>query len=211
VQNESLNRCGLLWIDCLFINQANARERNHQVQRMDDISSGATRMFIWLGILPLITSAKKLVRPSRSDWCRDASLTHYRRCVSQRDIVNNVYWTRAWMTQEVLLARHVSVLLKETVLVIGDLLAVGYTPLCKPEDFSDTDNDFLSGFAERDVAHMFIQLITQRDKSRSLLSSKAFKLISVLYILLKKRCMFVRDRAFSLVALYDEGDRIWVD
>jgi hypothetical protein len=67
----------LLWIDAICINQSDVTEKNHQVQQMGEIYSTAALVLMWLG---------KACSPS--------------------SLHRSEYWTRAWITQEVVLARH---------------------------------------------------------------------------------------------------------
>lgn len=157
-----------LWIDALCIDQNNTAERNHQVQQMGRIYSGATTVLIWLGmdqgvesVLRSVNSAtnqaiaevnSSLPQPSRiwnssslvdNDMSGSASTTP--RIAIEGDVLSpkiavegeslagvlgetrvnqilldstgkaeklfealskNEYWARAWVTQEVLLAKH---------------------------------------------------------------------------------------------------------
>jgi len=38
-----------LWIDAIYINQADVNERNHQVAQMQEIYAGAKEVIVWLG------------------------------------------------------------------------------------------------------------------------------------------------------------------
>jgi hypothetical protein len=94
-----------LWIDALCIDQTNDFERNHQVQMMGVIYSRAVEVLPWLGndcttawLIALLSEKypqKIKLRTIGSDW---------------EVMCKNSYWTRAWITQEITLARKVRLL-----------------------------------------------------------------------------------------------------
>jgi hypothetical protein len=86
-----------LWIDALCIDQSNPKERNHQVQQMGRIFSSAVEVISWLGDDDTIAAYLREVRkfgfsPSET---------------GLQALVASEYWNRAWITQEILLAREV--------------------------------------------------------------------------------------------------------
>jgi hypothetical protein len=97
------------WIDALCINQENVLERNHQVAQMGDIYSRAVCVYVWLGA----TKSKKDMRQalrilrdpenaSPQQWGLIAALKQ-----DLEDLICcNPYWERAWVVQEVFLARR---------------------------------------------------------------------------------------------------------
>lgn len=82
------------WIDALCIDQQNSTERNHQVQQMGKIFASAEQVFIWLGN----TANRNLLSQCLVALPQDA--------YSVEEILFNEYWRRAWVTQEVVLARR---------------------------------------------------------------------------------------------------------
>jgi hypothetical protein len=94
------------WIDAVCIDQANVSERNHQVQQMGQIYGNAKGVISWLGSSPRI--ARILARE-----CEEGS-------VSQKEaraaFQGSPYWRRAWITQEVALARNLAVMAGDTAL-----------------------------------------------------------------------------------------------
>lgn len=89
-----------LWIDALCIDQTNIAERNHQVQQMGLIYSRAKEVLSWLGDEKNITGyleelAHHLSHPTPRDWF-------------YHNFINAKYWYRAWITQEIALARKVT-------------------------------------------------------------------------------------------------------
>lgn len=101
----------LLWIDALCIDQENNPERDHQVQEMGKIYSQARMVISWLGDNEELSSGLKALRrklkpnllnPFPQDFY---SLPRYREPFPL--LTTHEYWTRAWIVQEISLARSV--------------------------------------------------------------------------------------------------------
>jgi hypothetical protein len=101
--SESLSA---LWIDSICINQQCVQERGHQVQHMGSIYVNAEEVLIWLG-------RKTLFARSLCDWIQAENWTECPDSLRQQwDAIRfNPYWCRAWIVQEVLLARSIMVIL----------------------------------------------------------------------------------------------------
>lgn len=104
---------GLCWIDAISTDQANVEERNHQVQMMREIYSGAELVIAWLGEedttalsnVAMDFLVKRDLRPSgvynpRRFWSAGIAKAVLALCERQ-------YWTRIWIVQELWLARDV--------------------------------------------------------------------------------------------------------
>jgi hypothetical protein len=128
----------LLWIDAICIDQESNTERNHQVAQMGTIYKSAEQVFVWLGPalndsdlvfdfighlnLPnLDTSSGRAAFSALTshEWHRVRSTIHERRhpevqsgklVLAIRALCYRPYWSRVWIIQEVLLARHATVL-----------------------------------------------------------------------------------------------------
>ncbi|KAF2825879.1 hypothetical protein CC86DRAFT_418443 [Ophiobolus disseminans] len=97
---------------------------------MGDIYSKATCVYMWLGSLPSLPSVKSLVSPPTWRSLFKNDLKHYRRRKSKQNVYYNEYWTRAWVVQEMLLARRLNIVLKKTALDFdGFLITIGYPRL----------------------------------------------------------------------------------
>lgn len=116
-----------VWVDALCINQNDIRERNHQVQLMADIYSGATRVIVWLGIadadtdstLDIIrqcskafdTKAKEPDQPGINSNHTDLSYGIPPLDDARWKMLGNFllrpWFKRAWVVQEVALANEV--------------------------------------------------------------------------------------------------------
>jgi hypothetical protein len=95
-----------LWIDSICINQQCVQERGHQVQHMGSIYINAEEVLIWLG-------RETLFARSLFDWVQaeDGSECPHSLRHQWDGIRLNPYWCRAWIVQEVLLARSITVVL----------------------------------------------------------------------------------------------------
>ena len=118
-----------LWIDQICIDQKAVNERNHQVQLMSLIYSRARLVLVWLGkdksMKPRVSDvAATLVsrcgrrernnhdRREGRDWLRrklDNEISQSDRA-ALRILFHHEYWSRAWIMQELLLARSISIL-----------------------------------------------------------------------------------------------------
>jgi hypothetical protein len=146
-----------LWIDALCIDQRNTAERNHQVQQMGRIYSGATTVPIWLAMdrgvesvhLSINDATNQAVAEADPASAQSSRFWNANRLVDNgtlgsvsttpriavegesltgvlgdtrinqilldstgkveklfKALSTNEYWARAWITQEVLLAKH---------------------------------------------------------------------------------------------------------
>ncbi|KAK7703104.1 hypothetical protein SLS64_009375 [Diaporthe eres] len=103
----------ILWIDALCINQANHEERNHQVQMMARIYSGAKQACIWLGedtddsttAIRFINEIMKLENfDAISEKKENASKWQSLLLLMQRP-----WFSRRWVVQEIALARSATI------------------------------------------------------------------------------------------------------
>lgn len=103
----------ILWIDALCINQANHEERNHQVQMMARIYSGAKQACIWLGedtddsttAIGFINEIMKLENfDTISEKKENASKWQSLLLLMQRP-----WFSRRWVVQEIALARSATI------------------------------------------------------------------------------------------------------
>jgi len=89
----------IMWIDALAINQSDVAERNHQVQRMAEIFSGARQVRIWLG-----TGDKgiRTVMRTLQSGDEDPSNLDMEFATALERLVLNPYWLRVWIVQEIM-------------------------------------------------------------------------------------------------------------
>ncbi|KAJ4304809.1 hypothetical protein N0V90_000337 [Kalmusia sp. IMI 367209] len=96
------------WIDALCIDQDNVAERNHQVQQMGKIYARADRVLLWLGRAAEVGSLSNYFQPADTFF---ETLDQSRRMGDH--VYDNEYWRRAWVTQEIVLARFVVILVND--------------------------------------------------------------------------------------------------
>ncbi|KAI1275875.1 heterokaryon incompatibility protein-domain-containing protein, partial [Xylaria sp. FL0933] len=114
------DRDRLMWIDALCINQYDNVEKSDQVRLMRSIYAKASNVIVWLGAGSEDTgSAFSLFRQfsdTRTKEDRDQLWAKVTSCWDWRHInleieriISHEWWTRAWIIQEVVVARHVLV------------------------------------------------------------------------------------------------------
>jgi len=84
-----------LWIDALCIDQANMRERLHQVKAMSRIFKGAEKVLVWLGPRNKMTELEFTHRAARHKVIESSSSRWVIPGISSRS-----YWSRLWVFQE---------------------------------------------------------------------------------------------------------------
>jgi hypothetical protein len=115
------------WVDAICIDQSDTREKNHQVRQMGDIYSKAKEVCLWLGADDaekdefLHFLACEFAPQDGKKFCYNAKAIQKKlhEMSSEnptaenvvRQILNDRYWTRGWVIQEVLLSRGKSVLM----------------------------------------------------------------------------------------------------
>ncbi|KAH3987243.1 hypothetical protein HBH64_013210 [Parastagonospora nodorum] len=185
------------WIDAICIDQENVSERNHQIAQMGRIYSGAFLVYLWLGkcavMAPWLQHLKN-VKNQRYQW--PASLDFIREAHNNLGtcLYNNEYWYRAWIAQEILLARTIVVLLCGESFKFTDLLSARHT--FHHVDFGSFHNcgmtrfeQFLGGIAN--FRHE--PLIRLLEKFRDSL------------------CEIPRDRIYSLLSISSDSQLLRVD
>ncbi|KAH7076932.1 heterokaryon incompatibility protein-domain-containing protein, partial [Paraphoma chrysanthemicola] len=169
-----------LWIDALSIDQSNMSERNHQVQQMGWIYSNAVHVVSWLGNDPMI-----------AELFRFAAVDDSRERYNEPSFHRNEYWRRAWITQEIYLARKWYLLVKGVLIPASAIVQAAKTmkyPGRKPYRVLD---DVVS------------KLFPNHDISRTVLEN--FKLCS------RKQCSDPRDLVYSLLSISSDGAKLLVD
>jgi len=121
------NATRTIWVDALCINQLDIEERNHQVQLMAHIYSGATRVVVWLGDIDSDTgSALEMISHcaeafelrNNSAQRPDVNSNHIQLSYGLPSIIDpkwkslgtfllRPWFKRAWVVQEVALANEV--------------------------------------------------------------------------------------------------------
>jgi hypothetical protein len=172
-----------LWIDALCIDQSNNSERSHQVQQMGHIFSHAAKVISWLGDDKLIA---QFLRESTNPLRLDASAPMRIRSGTLAFFESD-YWARAWITQEVGLARLI-------IFMAGEEEIDRWQP---PEEKED---DTIS---HQTVEPVYFESSSHRWRGRSLLY--------LLQIFCRKKCRNPSDIVYSLLGLCGEGSDLQVD
>lgn len=180
-----------LWIDAICIDQSNTIERQHQVQQMGEIYSGARGVISWLGINAHIA---QFLGPSPYQG---------RNCF--RAFINSPYWERAWITQEFVLARKVSLMTGVTLMPLDTLATIRHRKTDSPPTMFD---NYRHGGAI--LPEVFGTRTAFRDMKMPLKATQRNTLVQLLEIYADKRCHIRRDSLFSLLGLCRNGPTFMV-
>lgn len=99
----------LLWVDALCINQGDDLERGYQVAQMGNIYQNAMMVRIWLGQAPrgaedmitFLENRGRITFLKDPDW---QSIQWFATRNATMALLNNSYWERLWIIQEIVLA-----------------------------------------------------------------------------------------------------------
>ncbi|KAF2762389.1 hypothetical protein EJ05DRAFT_418268, partial [Pseudovirgaria hyperparasitica] len=94
---------GKIWIDAICVNQRDIPERNSQVLHMPTVYTSAQRVIAWLGSCPSPLDDVKIMGSRPLTFSRVALLRHF----SRVHLFGRRYFQRAWIIQEILLARDI--------------------------------------------------------------------------------------------------------
>jgi hypothetical protein len=177
-----------IWIDALCIDQRNFKERNHQVEQMGTIFSLASLVYVWLGLWPRELDCMlswQALDPDGRNSPLDGLTAWY--------IMFNEYWNRAWIMQEVILAREVILVLDRKRLYLSGLLSTLKVSGLEGVPFAESP---------------LYQYVSVRNGS---LTVQDEDIISLLDRFRFRRCSLLKDRVFSLLSLCSISSRIPVD
>ncbi|KAH7406566.1 heterokaryon incompatibility protein-domain-containing protein, partial [Phaeosphaeria sp. MPI-PUGE-AT-0046c] len=195
------------WIDALCIDQGNILERNHQVAQMGDIYSRATCVYAWLGattndqdMIPALRVLRDPEIASPQQW----GLVSAAKRDLEDYICRNPYWERAWIVQEIFLARNVLVWLDTTTIPFEYLhWAVDYFYLSwKGLPFTRFN------LSNRDIPDPK-NLISKFEVAKQMYHGAS--LPALLGRFSGMKCEHARDHVFSLLSLCNEGHQFPVD
>jgi hypothetical protein len=189
-----------LWIDAICIDQSCNRERGHQVQRMGCIYSCAQEVFVWLGDHGELAEAfYEWLAMAREEECPAHLRDQWNR------IRFNTYWQRAWIKQEILLARRVTVVLRGAKMewtVLGGAIA-------RSGSLNQLENEH--------AAHLWTfwgeRWLSRHGHNRTVASSREdlFSFWSLMHTHRTADCTDRRDRVYSLLGLINEKHDFTVD
>lgn len=185
-----LRKC--LWIDAICINQALNTEKNHQVAQMGKIYSNAQKVIMWLGK----TGVNRLHR------ILDSAVERH-----IRFIFYNEYWARAWIAQEVLLAKDPNLFVADQLISLRHLTRrirkANTAPLSRlgiPLSLKSSLPDEISAPG---VLWAYMQ------HGQSIVREK--DVFAWLHALQEVTSDLPHDRIYSLLALAEAGNQITVD
>ncbi|KAF2825056.1 hypothetical protein CC86DRAFT_249917, partial [Ophiobolus disseminans] len=176
-----------LWIDALCIDQTNSAERNHQVQQMGRIFSKAIEVIAWLGNDENVETYLQRIRENDDS---DQKILRKGRDA----VIKSKYWDRAWIIQEVFLARKV------TLMARGETLPMWRLPWRYYIDIHRKDPKI------RDSLHRLLRFRTEQMEDE-----KVKDLVHLLWVYRGSECSLPQDRIFSLLSLWKEASKLAVD
>jgi hypothetical protein len=204
-----------LWIDAICIDQQNDLERNDQVAHMGEIYSKAAGVIAWLGCDEKIASFFRFVtrlaeethseRDTMAIWRREQTRVQ----ANWIAFWTNAYWTRAWITQELFLAKSIQIVaqdvrigLKEVESIVSILPSISKT-IAASSNGGDTArilSTYLRVMAGEHEAHS--------NNTRTTLKRR---LIDLLHFLPFRASHIPRDQIYSLRAIAEDGHLIPVN
>ncbi|KAF5965016.1 4-hydroxyacetophenone monooxygenase [Fusarium bulbicola] len=106
LRDRSIKR--IIWIDAIYINQQDTKEKGHQVQSMAKIYATATRVFVWLGkAVPNIDQSFEATRIAGFTAKQPTSTAKTKTTILR--VLIAPWFRRIWVLQEVAAARHIVV------------------------------------------------------------------------------------------------------
>jgi len=175
-----------LWIDQICIAQANTAERNHQVGMMSRIYSNATSVIVWLSDIPLAPLGKV---DRFNDQQFDAA--------SMIVLLENNYFTRLWIIQEILLAKSVRLHLNGKRCISWKRLDNIYTTAAINQEWSGP------------MPNAFFGLMRHARERWTQIPQLTWTDCIMRYS--ENTCEDTRDKVYGLMGIVKEEDRFTVD
>lgn len=213
------------WIDALCIDQVRVDERNHQVQQMDTIYTGAKRVHIWLGIDHSIARVFTLLhryQKIRFTKSFDADkfsrkFIHDHLCLKGISrLRSHSYWSRLWIIQEVLLSEELLVVAGhfsipwECLSVLEEIVQLADASADKPL----ANRGVPAPVTPQSAASNLIFLLTHRPRHQEQRHGPCgheLDLIELLKVSATSVCQDVRDKMYGVLSLIPNDLRISVD
>lgn len=175
------------WIDAICIDQQTMVERNHQVQQMGKIYSQAELVITWLGFSDNEEHQTPLPREENSATQKPFT----------KQLFSKNYWNRAWITQEVVLAKRLDVWIDQVEFDFESMIKWPELRLSPFTDYTrEKDTTYLQGMSR------YATLSTWR--MGGLEPKQNPKLHRLLNTLSDMQCSVPRDRIYSLLSLCEE-------
>jgi hypothetical protein len=174
-----------IWIDQICINQANLRERSCQIQQMRDVYEAADEVIAWLGEESAQEAAdieiSKRMAGSENEVSRDENILE--------PILNNPYFSRLWIVQELVLAKEIIVMNGDNEMAWDALILA-----CSPHMLLCTEDDLDSRLT--DSSSILDRLHAARVKEPDILSR-----LSAVNAFCGQKCADPRDKLYGLYGL----------
>jgi hypothetical protein len=215
----------LMWIDSVCINQKDLEERSKQVQLMRELYQKASRVIVWLGEatqpLPAIPALQVFIflhntytkikyhNPSDEElkWILQIGTKDWG-WRNLFDLLQNPYWRRAWVVQEIAVATKIHIYLGGIVFnwdyfaeIIASLQRTRVGSLFVFTTIEDASANIVAAIEGRDQILHIAEL--RMDLRQSRLEGRSLQLGSLLYSTYNCLATDPRDRVFSLLGMSD--------
>lgn len=202
------------WIDAVCIDQTNTPERNHQVAHMGMIYRSASQVMIWLGTRESTSRFLTTTRELHCEVARSGDPNSMERIRSAWDdfqvadvdqfsddcvqFATDVYWTRAWITQEVILASKIWICTDKCGVRTKHLMALYFLAFLTPNKYFDRERRMRGAGAN---ANKYITNTVWRDGRR-------YSMMDLLANYPNRVSHASRDKVYSLTHMATDGGSI---
>jgi hypothetical protein len=199
-----------LWIDQISIDQSNSEERSHQVKMMWKIYSRCDYVLVWLQNETTCTPSTKQAALDFNNGVQ-SYLKHGRREDGSSDdkksfdwptlaLLHNPYFDRLWIVQELLLNKHVRVLVEGNVWISWESLRT------KREELGDKIQKILPSTSRMVDAQLWRHIFDRHTD----VSVTDYTTINV-GLFCDKKCQDPRDKVYGFMALVQPSSRVEID
>ncbi|KAF2094560.1 hypothetical protein NA57DRAFT_60588 [Rhizodiscina lignyota] len=116
-----------LWVDAVCINQSNNEERGHQVRSMRQVYSSARAVRAWIDVEVDLDAEpfQRLLQLAKGEIAlKDYDAEFW---FPVANIFRSSYWNRVWIQQELILARHITIHCRDSIVNQEEILNFQYT------------------------------------------------------------------------------------
>lgn len=196
----------VVWADAICINQNDPAEKGQQVQLMSRIYSQASRTMIWLGesmpdLSRLVSNYYDAEHIDISDMMSSGAAEK-----ALVDLIEHEYWTRAWILQEVVLAKEVVTYTGRQDIAWHDFFEM-YSNII--QRYTETTGGiYVASKLDRMLKESMMMLLRKRRDEMALGQNTTFP--DLLRDHWRTKCQNRQDRIFGLVGLItDENDPLY--
>ncbi|KAH9866593.1 hypothetical protein J1614_008285 [Plenodomus biglobosus] len=215
-RNKYASKPRTFWIDALCIDQTSFAERGHQVAQMGSIYSKAKDVLTWLGhseaIERALTAGQAFTTPQYQGLDHVRDLWHLMDRQSKQDfqrdwrqVMSHPYWQRAWITQELLLARKLIFLVNHTEVACERLEGM------RPYMYGSREwvKGAVDGRERWDAAtHRFKTYLKALHEQNDISNQP---LITLFHTLPDRLCKETHDKVYALLAIASDAASVIVD